>query len=152
MLYGIQLVTKEDEPTLTRPSIAITDGHAAISPAQMAIPRLYVTAFSRRFLRLAVRLLPLVGQDPRKFGRNKDIDLVQITSWFVPITAQLNVKPYIPYKERASACHLSQRPPTQQGSFITRLAFRRAQHLETFSRLYPPLKRSERMETDLFGA
>ncbi|MCL5995007.1 MAG: PIG-L family deacetylase [Chloroflexi bacterium] len=152
MLYDIQLVTKEDEPTLTQPSIAIADGHAAISPAQTAIPRLYVTAFSRRFLRLAVRLLPLVGQDPRKFGRNKDIDLVQITSWFVPITAQLNVKPYIPHKERASACHLSQRPPTQQGSFITRLAFRRAQHLETFSRLYPPLKRSERMETDLFGA
>lgn len=120
-------------------------------PQNVVIPRLYVTALSRSFLKIAVRLLPVFGQNPRQFGRNKDIDLVQISSWFVPITATINVKSYVPAKERASACHLSQRPPTQQGSFITRFAFRRAQHLETFARLYPPLAPQERMETDLFG-
>jgi N-acetyl-1-D-myo-inositol-2-amino-2-deoxy-alpha-D-glucopyranoside deacetylase len=122
----------------------------AVKPG-VKVPRLYVTAFSRGFLKTAVRLLPLVGQDPRKFGRNKDIDLVQISSWFVPITTSINVKTYIPAKERASACHLSQRPPTQQGNWIARLAFRRAQNLETFSRLYPPPGAHDRTETDLFG-
>ena len=142
LLYGLKLATNDKGLTV------ITE--AASNPAT-PIPRLYVTAFSRRFLQFAVHLLPLFGQDPRKFGRNQDIDLVQISSWFVPITASINVRSYLPNKERASACHLSQRPPTQQGSFITRLAFRRAQHLETFSRLYPPIQPGERTETNLLG-
>jgi LmbE family N-acetylglucosaminyl deacetylase len=152
--YGIRLVPQADGRTTVdglHTSSVNRGGDGAQVSSSTPTPRLYVTAFSRRFLRLAVRLLPLVRQDPRKFGRNKDIDLVQITSWFVPVTARLNVRSYLPYKERASACHLSQRPPTQQGSFVTRLAFRRAQNLETFSRLYPPVRPGERMETDLFG-
>jgi LmbE family N-acetylglucosaminyl deacetylase len=144
LMHGLKLVIDDN-------------GRASIArqpdPAQGAgIPRLYITALSRRFLKMAVRLLPFFRQDPRKFGLNKDIDLVQISSWFVPITTTLNVKPYLPYKERASACHLSQRPPTQQGSIITRVAFRRAQQQETFSRLYPPVRPGERAETDLFPA
>ena len=126
-------------------------GTAGNDAAAHSIPRLYVTAFSRKFLALAVRLLPLAGQNPHKFGRNKDIDLVQMSSWFVPITATLDVRDYLPYKERASACHISQRPPGQRPNLVARLAFRRAPHLETFSRIYPPVKRGERGETDLFA-
>ena len=142
IMYGLRFTTNEK-------------GLTAIAPGETGngnpVPRLYVTAFSRKFLSFAVRILPIFGQDPRKFGRNKDIDLVQISSWFVPVTTTVNVKPFLPYKERASACHLSQRPPTQQGNFVARLAFRRAQHLETFSRLYPPVSRGERPEVDLFA-
>jgi N-acetyl-1-D-myo-inositol-2-amino-2-deoxy-alpha-D-glucopyranoside deacetylase len=139
--YGLHVATEDGrESSIVNPQSSIVD-----------VPRLYVTAMSRKFLKYAVRLLPLFRQDPRKFGRNKDIDLVQISSWFVPITTQINVQPYLPDKERASACHTSQRPPTQQGSFITRLAFRRAQNVETFCRLYPPVRPGERMENDLFG-
>lgn len=119
--------------------------------AKTPIPRLYVTAFSRRFLALAVRLLPVFGQDPHKFGRNKDIDLVEMTSWFVPITTKIYTKDYVSFKEKASACHNSQRPPTQQGSIITRLAFRRSQNEETFSRVYPRMGKHQPIETDLFG-
>ena len=142
MMYGLKLATNDQGLTV------ITE--AASTPG-VTIPRLYVTAMSRKFMKLAVRLLPLVGQDPHKFGRNQDIDLVQISSWFVPITAAINVRPYLPDKERASVCHHSQRPPAQQGNFITALAFRRAEHTESFSRLYPPVKRGERIEASLFN-
>jgi LmbE family N-acetylglucosaminyl deacetylase len=142
MMYGLKMTTNDQGLTV------ITEPAAAANPP---IPKLYITAMSRRFIKLAVRLLPLVGQDPHKFGRNKDIDLVQISSWFVPITALINVRPYLPAKERASACHNSQRPPAQQGNFITALAFRRAEGTETFSRLYPPVKRGEQNETSLIN-
>jgi N-acetyl-1-D-myo-inositol-2-amino-2-deoxy-alpha-D-glucopyranoside deacetylase len=161
MMYGLELTTDNARKTTDdgRRTTKAQVGKSASELSEIqnpkskieAIPRLYVTAFSRRFLRMAIRLLPLVRQDPRKFGRNKDIDLVQISSWFVPVTAMVNVRAFLPNKERASACHLSQRPPTQQGSIITRLAFRRTQHLETFSRLYPPVQPGERMEIDLFN-
>ncbi|HEY3341550.1 MAG TPA: PIG-L family deacetylase [Anaerolineae bacterium] len=141
LMYGVKLTTNDHGLTV------ITE--EASNPAT-DVPRLYVTSLSRRFLKLAVRLLPLFGQDPHKFGRNKDIDLVQISSWFMPITAIINIRPYLPDKERASACHHSQRPPAQQGNFITALAFRRSQQTETFARLYPPIKRGERTETNLF--
>ena len=146
LLYGIQLGTGDGHAV-------VTQAPPARAPTEQAssIPRLYVTAFSRQLLRFAVRLLPILGQNPRQFGRNKDIDLVQISSWFVPITTRIPVKTYLPYKHRASACHVSQIAPTQSGSLVTRLAFRRAEGIETFSRLYPPVVHSERIEIDLFG-
>ena len=49
-----------------------------------------------------------VCRNPRQFGRNKDIDLVQITQWETPVHARIDVRPYLEIKERASACHKSQ--------------------------------------------
>ncbi len=143
MMYGLKFGKNEQ-------GITAVIGEPPAS-ADKVIPRLYVTAFSRRFLTIAVRLLPLFGQNPREFGRNKDIDLVEMTSWFVPITTRIYTKEYVSYKEKASACHNSQRPPTQQGNIITKLAFRRSQNAETFSRVYPAVKKGQPIETDLFG-
>ena len=114
------------------------------------IPRLYVTAFPKGMLKFAVRVLPLFGQNPKQFGRNKDIDLVIMSTWVVPITTRVNVAAYAPYKVRASACHISQQPVGRQGRSITRWLFRRSTNWESFSRLYPPVAVSERIEGDLF--
>ena len=46
--------------------------------------RLYYPAFGAGWLKPLVRLMPLIGRDPRKFGRNHDIDLVQMLSWESP--------------------------------------------------------------------
>ena len=87
--------------------------------------------------------MPLFRQDPRKFGRNGDIDLMQIASWDVPTTTIVNTKPYAKIKERASACHASQQSPAQMSPII-RLIFRRGQGKEYFSRVYPPPTPGER--------
>jgi LmbE family N-acetylglucosaminyl deacetylase len=40
--------------------------------------KLYYSIFPKRVLRWAVRIMPLVGRNPRHFGRNGDIDLVDL--------------------------------------------------------------------------
>ncbi len=144
MLYGLSLT---DDGAW----VSTSQSESSIANRQSSIPRLYVTAFPKGMLKLAVRVLPLVGQNPQRFGRNKDIDLVTMSTWVVPVTARIRVSDYVRHKERASACHISQQPVTRQGNLIVRLLFRRAAGWESFSRLYPPVSASEKIETDLFG-
>ena len=113
-------------------------------------PRLYFTTIPKGWLRWAVRVLPLFGQDPRRFGRNHDIDLAQIAAWEMPTTTWVDTRRFVERKQRAAACHASQQPIGRQ-SFVTRLIFRRAQTTEHFSRALPPHQSGERRETGLMG-
>lgn len=71
--------------------------------------KLYYSVFSKRSLKLAVRLLPLLGRDPRHFGRNGDIDLVDIAvSGSFPVHAVVNYRSVRDKREAAAACHASQ--------------------------------------------
>lgn len=118
------------------------------APATTA-PRLYFTTIPKSLVKFGVRVMPLLRQDPRKFGRNKDIDLVQIASWDVPPTTQINTQLYVPVKTRASACHASQQAPAQQNPII-RFMFRRGAGKEFFARAYPPVPNGARREQDMF--
>ncbi len=118
--------------------------------AANAVPRMYFTAFPKSLIKFGVRLLPLFRQDPRKFGRNKDINLVRIASWDVPVTTKVNTKRFEETKQKASACHASQQGPGQANPFI-RFLFRRNSGNEFFSRVYPPFVKGERAETGLLG-
>ena len=95
--------------------------------------RLYFTAFTPGLLKLAVRMMPLVGRDPHKFGRNHDIDLAQIVRWETPVHARLDVRPYLETKNRASACHRSQGGPRESFRGIPRFVIRRLMGFETFT-------------------
>ncbi len=152
MLYGISLNNDGSWRPAGDAQSPIVSHQSSIDNRQLRIPRLYVTAFPKGMLKLAVRLLPLVGQNPRQFGRNKDIDLVTMSTWVVPVTARVRVSDYAGHKARASACHISQQPVTRQGNLIVRLLFRRAAGWESFSRLYPAVQAGEPVEHDLFGA
>ena len=114
-------------------------------------PRLYFTAFPKGLVKFGVRVMPLLRQDPRKFGRNKDIDLVKIASWDVPATVQINTKAYVAMKEKASACHASQQAPAQQNRFV-RFMFRRNAGKEFYARAYPPVTSGEPKEQGFFSA
>ncbi len=70
--------------------------------------KLYFSTFSRRFLRTAVRVLRLVGQDPSHFGKNKDIDIASLVDVEYPIHAAVSIRPVARVKEQAAACHASQ--------------------------------------------
>ncbi len=137
LLYGIEWKRQDD-------------GLWAVVKQSRPAPRLYFAVIPKGLVRLGVRILPLLRQDPRRFGRNKDIDLVQIASWEVPITTRIDTRRYFRIKQAASACHASQQPPAQQ-SRIVRFLFRRNQSTEYFARAYPPYQRGERRETGLFG-
>jgi len=109
--------------------------------------KLYFHTFGRRFLRLAVRVMPLIGQDPRRFGRNRDIDITEIASQDFPLHAFIRFNEVAEAKARAAACHASQGGPPTSG--ILSWLFRLAGGEETFMRAYPPAPPGLR-ETDLF--
>lgn len=113
-------------------------------------PRLYLTTIPKGLVKFGVRLLPIFRQDPTKFGRNKDINLMEIASWEVPATTRIDTRRFVKFKEAASACHASQQAPAQMNP-IVRLMFRRGAGAEFFSRAFPTYKPGEPKETGLFG-
>jgi N-acetyl-1-D-myo-inositol-2-amino-2-deoxy-alpha-D-glucopyranoside deacetylase len=119
-------------------------------PLSTTIPRLYISSFSKRLLKIVVRLMPLLGRDPRRHGQNQDVDLVRIASWNVPTTARINVGSYLPIKDRAIACHASQRPLADTKNKLLRHLMRWFESSECYGRVYPPVVRGEAVETSLF--
>lgn len=111
--------------------------------------KLYYTAFDKRVLKLVVKVMPLMGKDPTAIGRNKDINLVEISGWDTPVHAQINVERYLPQKSAASQAHVSQ---YSGGPAFVRILpkFLRQRFLsnETFTRAYPAP--NGKVETDLF--
>ena len=71
--------------------------------------RLYYSLFPKGMLKWAVRLMPLLGQDPRHFGRNKDIDILDLAqSGDFPIHTRINYHSVLKERDAAAACHSSQ--------------------------------------------
>lgn len=71
--------------------------------------RLYYSLFPKGMLKWAVRLMPLLGQDPRHFGRNKDIDILDLAqSGDFPIHTRINYRSVLKERDAAAACHSSQ--------------------------------------------
>ena len=70
--------------------------------------KLYYTAFDKWMLKAMVRIMPLMGHDPTAFGRNKDINLAEISQWETPVHARVDVTDYLPRKIAASRAHASQ--------------------------------------------
>ena len=109
---------------------------------------LYYQVFPRWFLKWAARLMPLWGKDPRKWGRNEDIDLTDLLVDF-PIHVKVNIKPVMDIKREASAQHAS------QGGGLSRVRglFGFMNWLfggeENYMQVYPPANGSVR-KRDLF--
>jgi len=110
---------------------------------------LYYHVFPKGILKWAVRLMPLVGKDPTKFGRNGDVDLTDLIVDF-PIHVRVDIRPVVEVKHRASAQHASQGGGAPRGGimgFLMKLVGER----EEFMRAYPPVTPSGfRRKSDLF--
>ncbi len=113
--------------------------------------KLYYHTIPRRFVRFTVRLLRLMGKDPSKYGKNKDIDLTQIASKDFPIHARINYTYVKDKKDDAAACHAS-----QGGGGLTRGFFKWALWLlgikseDQFMQAYPKLEQIT-VKRDLFS-
>jgi len=110
--------------------------------------KLYFHTMPNLALKIMVRLMPLVGKDPRKFGKNADIDLASITEVSFPTHAVIQFRSVAELREKASACHAS-----QGGHKMARGPFGLLRRLfgtrETFMRAYPEPD-SKKKEYDLF--
>ena len=110
--------------------------------------KLYYNTISKSMLRMAVRIMPLFGRNPHKFGRNGDIDLASIAEVNFPTQASIDYTPVAEIRAQAAACHSSQGGTNMsrgvQG-WIMRLA---GQH-ENFMRAYHEVV-NRKIEKDLF--
>ncbi|MEB2333937.1 MAG: PIG-L family deacetylase [Anaerolineaceae bacterium] len=109
---------------------------------------LYYHVFPRGFIKWSVRLLPLFGKDPRKWGRNKDIDLTDLIVDF-PVHARLNVRSVASVKRAASEQHASQ-GGGQMRRGLMGLVFTLIGERDEFMRAYPPVNGAFRVKRDLF--
>jgi LmbE family N-acetylglucosaminyl deacetylase len=112
--------------------------------------KLFFHTFPRGFLRTGVKLLRLFGQDPRKFGKNKDIDLESFANEDYPIHAEINIRKFRKQKEQAGSCHVSQGGGRMGGGILSYFMKIFDNH-ESFMQAYPPLKNGSRKTHDLFS-
>lgn len=129
-------------------------GKAEVFPDPDGLPpfapqKLYYHTMPRGFLKLAVRVLRLFGRDPRKFGKNHDIDLASLVDVEFPTHAVVDFHAVSKIREEAAACHASQGGQAMnrgiQG-FLSRL-FNRG---DSYMRAYPEPSPGDRRERDLF--
>jgi N-acetyl-1-D-myo-inositol-2-amino-2-deoxy-alpha-D-glucopyranoside deacetylase len=111
---------------------------------------LYFHIFPKGFLKFGVKVLPLLGKDPHKFGTNGDIDMAAIAEVDFPTHARINIKSVLEKKERAGACHASQGGGRMGGGVVS-LIMRMFSDTETFMRCYPPVVRGQKVVKDLFA-
>ena len=109
---------------------------------------LYFQVFPRWFLRWAVRLMPLFGKDPAKFGLNGDVNLRELAEVDFPIHARLDTRQVAAIKREAGAQHASQ-GGGQTSGWMTVLSRILGQN-EAFMRAYPPVNGRQKIATDLF--
>lgn len=111
--------------------------------------KLYYAGFPKATIRLGILRARLRGQDPRRMGRNQDVDMVKILEHVEPVHARIPVARYFDVWERASSCHAS-----QGGGRISRMSrwLRRLLYSKQgFTRVYPAPEQDRVDEDDLFA-
>ena len=94
-------------------------------------------------------LMPLIGKDPTKWGRNGDINLKELAEVDFPVHVRINTRSVAEIKTRASAQHASQGGTQMRRGlmgFVTRLFGER----EDFMQAYPPVEGEFKRKSDLF--
>jgi hypothetical protein len=98
---------------------------------------------------MAVKLLKLFGKDPKKFGRNGDIDLESFAYENFPVHKIINIKKFRKQKEKAGSCHASQGGGRMGGGLLGVL-FSLFDNKETFMQAYPVVDSKKLLSRDLF--
>lgn len=113
------------------------------------IKKFYFHSIPKEFLKWSVRLLRIVGKDPRKFGKNKDIDLLSITEVSFPTHAVISYGKVAKLRNEASACHSSQ-GGSKLGGGLMGLFQRIFGSKDRYMRAFPEPLPGETIERDLF--
>ena len=120
-----------------------------LNQAPYQVKKLYFHSIPKNFLRWMLRLMKLVGKDPRKFGKNQDIDLVSIAEVHFPTHAIINYSKFAKLRNEASACHSSQGGSKISGGLMGWLQ-RLMGSKDRFMREFPKPVPGEPIERDLF--
>jgi LmbE family N-acetylglucosaminyl deacetylase len=113
--------------------------------------KLYYTTGPQRLMRAGIVIMKLLRRDPRKGGKNHDVDFQAAVDAITTITTKIPIAGYQDTLWQAMRCHASQ---MQQSAFIdrvirpiSRLFFRSS----SFSRVYPEPEPHAPIERDPFA-
>lgn len=111
--------------------------------------RLYFHTIPRGFLKFAVTLIRLFGKNPKKWGRNGDIDLESLANVDFPTHVRIDYTPASEKKTLASACHASQ-GGSQMRRGVIGTVFRLLGESDTFMQAYPRPDANHKLQRGLF--
>lgn len=112
---------------------------------------LYYQVFPRRLLRWTVRLMPLFGRDPTRFGRNHDVNLKELAEVDFPVHVRVDITPVAELKREAGYQHASQND-SQMRRGVMALVTKLFGEREEFMRAYPPVADGRyKVSNDLFA-
>jgi len=137
-----------DHIAIHKATVAAFEG---LVKAGEAPQKLYFHTIPRTLLRWAVRIMKLIGKDPRKFGKNGDIDIQSIVEVDFPTTAVIDYRSVADIRDEASACHASQGGASLTGAGLMGRARKLFMSKELYMRAYPPVQAGEKVERDLFA-
>ena len=123
---------------------------AAFKAMQRDTPqKLYYLTIPRLMVRVGLMMLRLMRRDPRKFGRNQDMDMLAVYEHILPVHTRINVGPYLEIGAKAAACHASQMDAPSNNALVQALSrvFAATTYL---TRVYPEPRPNMPMERDLF--
>ena len=113
--------------------------------------KLFYHTIPHHFIRFNIRLLRLLGRDPSKYGKNKDIDLTQMAGEDFPIHARINYGSVSEKKAAAAACHASQGGEGLTRGFMRWIAWLlRAKPEDQFMQAFPE-PQMDAVTTNLFS-
>ena len=113
--------------------------------------KLYFNTWPKRIFQILIRIAPFFGLNPREFGRNKDIDLVEIVGEdSFPIDTVVNYRKVASIKKEATACHQSQLSGGPPAFGVLGMIMRLMGDKDWYTQAYPE-KQSKRKEKDLFS-
>jgi LmbE family N-acetylglucosaminyl deacetylase len=111
---------------------------------------LYYQVFPRFILRWTVRLMPLFGKDPTKFGNNRDVNLRELAEVDFPVHVRMDIRPVLEIKQKAGAQHASQGGGQMRRGWMGLIGKLWGER-EEFMRAYPPVPDGKyRVAHDLF--
>jgi LmbE family N-acetylglucosaminyl deacetylase len=120
----------------------------SLPPYQPA--KLYYHIMPKGAFCLAVLIMPLLGRDPHKFGRNQDIDIVELVEkGNFPTHAVIDYRPVWEKRDAAAACHASQLDGGTPRSGFWGFLFRLMGGKEQYMRARPEVTNGHK-ENDLF--
>lgn len=110
---------------------------------------LYYHVFPHQFLRLVTRMMPFFGANPRKWGRNKDIDLKALTEFEFPTHVKIDYSAVSKVKTEAGACHASQGGIQMRRGLMGTLTWLVGER-DNYMRAFPPVEGRAAIARDLF--
>jgi len=114
------------------------------------LPVLYTHMMPKAMLKAAVFYYRLIGKDPRHFGENGDVDLVDLVEHEFPEHVRIDYRRFRKVKEQASACHASQGAGKLASGLAGLLQTLIEKPFDSFTQLIPPPESHQALRTDLF--